>query len=367
MYHYIRTLIHRPAVGSTLGPKASSSVVALATSSKHIIQIVQLLEERRMCFSFCLNKNELLLLSGFGLLFQGLYLDRKGKLTQDSQRLMCSVIEKLERNKAPGAADFKKLACTMISIERGPKSIRGPADTTSRRKPNGIMPAPKVSLKGARKQLQAVASCVSGAIPRQMKQEDLPSRRATVPSLSTSNIDIYSRSDSQNSVSSATSEPSPQYSHTKPLSINRSPRQTVPYETPNLDYLSFNGDQTPSPNLPSSMPGIRYKDIDAAYGVTQQPQPPYDSLFPSPGMLSAYISPSPSSATYDWASEIWTMPSDPGTQPASARSVLSFSEEELTNGEEQSICDMGGEYRGIVMPNVDELGNFESLGASSGP
>ena len=45
-------------------------MVALASSSKHIIQIVQLLEERRMSFSFCLNKNELLLLAGFGLLYR---------------------------------------------------------------------------------------------------------------------------------------------------------------------------------------------------------------------------------------------------------------------------------------------------------
>ena len=45
-------------------------MVALASSSKHIIQIVQLLEERRMSFSFCLNKNGLLLLAGFGLLYR---------------------------------------------------------------------------------------------------------------------------------------------------------------------------------------------------------------------------------------------------------------------------------------------------------
>ncbi len=309
-----------------------------------------------MSFSFCLNKNELLLLSGFGLLFQGLDLDRKGKLIQDSQRLMCSVIEVLERSKASGAAEIKKLACAMISVEGGPQITQGPANTTARRKSDGIMAAPKVSLKGAKRHIQAVASRISGAVPRQMKQEDAPIRRATAHTRSTSKIVIYSRSDSQNSVSSAISEPLPQYSHTRALSINKSPRQAVAYETPNLDYLSFNNDQTPSPNFPSSISGVPFKDVDAAFGLTQQPQPPYDSLFPSPDVLSAYISPSPSSATYDWASELWTLPSDMGVQPASARSVLSFSEEELTSGEELSSCDMGGEYRGIVMPNADEFG-----------
>lgn len=316
-----------------------------------------------MSFSFCLNKNELLLLSGFGLLFQGLDLDRKGKLIQDSQRLMCSVIEILERNKAAGASEFKKVACAMISVERGPKSTRGPEDTTSRRKSDSNMPAPKVSLKAAKKQFQAVASRIAGGCPRQMKQEDLHSRRATAPTLSTSSIGIYSRSDSQNSISSTISEPLPQYNHARALSVKR-PRQTVPCETPNLDYLSFNDEQNPSPTFQSTTSGIPYKDIDAAYGLTQQPQTPYDGLFPSPDMLSAYISSSPSSATYDWTSEIWAMPSDLGTHPASARSVLSFSEEDLTSGEELSNCDMRGEYRGIVMPNVDEFGVLEGLEGS---
>jgi len=60
------------------------------------------------------------------------------------------------------------------------------------------------------------------------------------------------------------------------------------------------------------------------------------------------------------------MPPDLGTNPASARSVLSFSEEELTSGEELSSCDMGGEYRGIVIPNVDEFGVLEGLEGSFG-
>ncbi len=90
MYHCIRTLIHRPAVVPSLGHKADPSIVALAQSSKHIIQIIQLLEERRMSFSICLNKDNVLLLAGFGLLYQTLGLDRKGKLIQDSQRLLCT-------------------------------------------------------------------------------------------------------------------------------------------------------------------------------------------------------------------------------------------------------------------------------------
>ena len=96
----------------------SSSVFALADSSKRIIQIVQLLEERRMSLSFCLNKHELLLLSGFGLLFQGLDLKEDGRFIWDNQRLVCSVIEILGRNVGLGALEFKRLACSILAVER---------------------------------------------------------------------------------------------------------------------------------------------------------------------------------------------------------------------------------------------------------
>ena len=100
---------------SSSGAKAYSSVFALADSGKRIIQIVQLLEEMRMSFSFCLNKHELLLLSGFGLLFQGLDLKEDGKLIWDNQSLVCSVIAILGRNVGPGAIESKWLACSILA------------------------------------------------------------------------------------------------------------------------------------------------------------------------------------------------------------------------------------------------------------
>lgn len=351
-------------MGSSLGAKASPSVVALASSSKHIIQIVQLLEERRMSFSFCLNKNELLLLSGFGLLFQGLDLDRKGKLIQDSQRLMCSVMEILERNDAPGAAEFKRVACAMICVERSPKNTRTLEDNpVSRRKSDTGMPAPKVSLKAARKQLRAVASRFTSGSARHAKHEDALSRRATAPSLSTSNVTIYARSNSQNSISSAVSDPVPQHGHSRRLSNTKAPRQIAPLETPNLDFLSFNNEQNPTPNFLSPLSGNPIKESDhdrpSVHGIPPQPQHSYESLFPFPELLSTYVAQSPSSGTYDWASDLWAMPTDLSTYPASSHSVLSFSEEELTSGEELSSCDVGRGYRGIVMPHVEEVGQPE--------
>jgi hypothetical protein len=128
-------LIHRPAIGSSLGHKTSSSIISLADSSKHIIQIIQLLEERSMSFSFCLNKNEMLTLCGLSLLYQGLDLKQEGKLMQDGQRLVRIVIRYLEKADAPGAADFKRLALSMINADSQSKQ-----PTT---RSTNSMPAPK--------------------------------------------------------------------------------------------------------------------------------------------------------------------------------------------------------------------------------
>jgi hypothetical protein len=46
-----------------LGPKAAPALISLGDSSKHIIQIIELLEERNMSFSFCLNKEDTLIQS----------------------------------------------------------------------------------------------------------------------------------------------------------------------------------------------------------------------------------------------------------------------------------------------------------------
>jgi len=364
-YHYIRTLIHRPAVGSSLGNKATSSVIALAQSSKHIIQIIQLLEERRMSFSFCLNKVELLILAGFGLLFQGLNLDHKGKLIQDSQRLLCSVIEILERNVAPGAAEFKKVACAMMSIDHFSRNARALDEPAPRRKSNGSMPAPKIVSKSASR-FQAIASRLSTGNAPVIKRESSNGRRSTAPTLPTADIPFHARSNSQNSISSAVSDPLvAQYS--KRISTSQSPVQIEPVKPPNLDYLSFNKDPTPSPQRLSPVPGrsiksCGHKDVPTG-ALTQEAQPSLGGLLPSADIFSSYISYSPS-ADIDWCSDFWNGSSDLGNQPT--QSHVSFSEEELTSGEELSNCDSGGDLIGMTIPAVSGLVGLEGMDGNFG-
>ncbi|KAL8959326.1 MAG: hypothetical protein Q9193_003793 [Seirophora villosa] len=344
-YQYIRMLIHRPAVGSSLGARASSSVVALANSSKHIIQIIQLLEERRMSFSFALNKNELLLLSGFGLLYQGMDLNRKGKLMQDSQRLVYSVVALLERNAALGSAQFKEFACSMISVNSTAKPAEAlKASTNPRKKADVHMPSPTTKAKPGRKQMQAVAARFSTGSIASVKRETKGESSATTSTSSARPLQ-HSR---QFGVSSVTSEPSlPQ-----DLSLDlHQPLSTNSLDIPNLDYLSFGDDSGPTPSLPNTSGGDASKgfSMDEFTGcdLTSSLSSPLDNFFTSSDALSLFATPSPSATHLDWGSDLWAMPPDPGAQPA-AGSVLSFTESDVTSGEEWSVADVASEFPGIT-------------------
>merc|ERR1711964_851764 len=250
-YYYIRSLIHRPAVGSTLGTKSSPSVISLAESSKHIIQIVQLLVERGMSFSFCVNKNEMLTLCGLSLLYQGLDLKQTGKLMQDSTRLVSVVVKLLEKADAPGAADFKKLSTSLFKIDY-------------------------LSLSNTPVASQPQSPVQSRSQP--------PSHNAHTP--------IF---------------PNNGYSTTKSSGVSASEWEAL--------LGSLDGGQT---NL-------------------------YDAIYGGPALS---LTENPPSNYGDWSPDSqWDMTSltmnDFGSAPGAARSVLSFSEESLSSGEDLSTSELG--------------------------
>ncbi|KAK4195964.1 putative transcriptional activator protein [Triangularia verruculosa] len=120
-YYHIRTLIYRPAVTSSLGlPKAAPALLSVVESSKCMIQIIQLLEERSMSFSFCLNKYDTLILCGMVLLYQTLDLKPDSKVLKDHEKLVNGVIKVVDNANAPGCYDFKRVAGMLIAVEEVP-------------------------------------------------------------------------------------------------------------------------------------------------------------------------------------------------------------------------------------------------------
>lgn len=118
-YHYIRVLIHRPVVRSSEATaKTSPSFLAMTESSKHIIQIIQLLSERKLAFSFCLDRNYLLVLSGFAILYGAAHYQQKGSLAKESERLISGVVHELERAGYDRVNIFRKVAETFVHVEK---------------------------------------------------------------------------------------------------------------------------------------------------------------------------------------------------------------------------------------------------------
>jgi hypothetical protein len=351
-----------------MGSQASSSVNALAESSKRIVQIVQLLEERRMSFTFCVNKHELLILSGFGLLFQGLGLKKDGKLVRDHQKVIQSISQILERTHAPAGTPFKKFTCSLLAMDSPVPSpdIMLPDRPQPRNNPEPKMLAPPVCSKGPGRRLGTVPPRFpSGNDGRRPKEDYTLTRRSTVPDLTAPQ---YTRAGSQISISSVQSEPT-----IRRTSTISSPPQSLPSgEHLNLDYLSFGEDLSPVPSYPP--PPVASKptpspDWDRLLGYvdTNQNFTECENNYLTPDFFTPSLELPPGDAVQDCSAEMWNMSdNNNGVQNTEqARSVLSFSEESLTsNSEQQSSCDMANrEYLGYAVPHMvgENMGGMDTF------
>ncbi|KAF8467321.1 fungal-specific transcription factor domain-containing protein [Kalaharituber pfeilii] len=158
-YHYIRILIHRPVVRSTEGTLSSASFLSMAESSKHIVQIIQLFSERKLGFSFCLNKNHLLVVSGFAILYGTVNYQQKGPLVKESEKLISGVIHELEKSGYERVKAFRKIAETIVHIE---KLVTKDLGTVSVNSAQGLYTAlptsPTISHNQESRQLKKISS-----------------------------------------------------------------------------------------------------------------------------------------------------------------------------------------------------------------
>lgn len=270
-YHFIRTLIHRPAVCASMGDRSASSLMAMAGSSKSIVQILQLLSERGLSFSFCLNKEELLVLSGFGLLYQGLDLDNSSKVLQDNQKMLAVTIAQLDKIKAASASNFRRAVCSFLPVPTQRPTMKS-ATPLSRHNSDGSMPAPTTSAipSALKQQFKAMTSKFTSPSARSPGVTSNPSsnhRRATepnitpysqsIPTQSLPNLSPHSQyvapssepSRSPQNNSRQMTSPQPVSGPTNSHSNSNSDRRSLASHLTNLDYLSFSAESTPPPYL----------------------------------------------------------------------------------------------------------------------
>ncbi|RAH44767.1 C6 transcription factor FacB/Cat8 [Aspergillus brunneoviolaceus CBS 621.78] len=178
VYYFIRSLIHRPAVCFGEDCVRSPSLLVISDSAKHIIQILQLLDERRLCLSLSFNRKELIFATGLNFLWQNLNLKHDSKLAKESQKWITTVVDQLETESSPIAAEFNALARVMVSLDSHKHgSSIGPSD---------MSPPAQKPLKSPKKQLQSWKARLTGhSSPSQTEKQDSSSRRATISGAST--------------------------------------------------------------------------------------------------------------------------------------------------------------------------------------
>lgn len=322
-------------------------MISLASSSKSIIQILQLLEERNLSFTYCLNKAELLVTCGASTLLQSLNLPQDSKLSKDSQRSICIAINMLQRQGFYGTTDFERLVRSLRDTDfhtNGGETIPTGGTSTavsSNERPTGIEHAhaaahEKSSAKTGNKCYRAIA-------PSTHRQESSDISIKSSPSSSGPCVDT-----SQQKTSSPESS------------------------RPNLDYFSFS---TPScQDDPCKGSNEDQKCLDASdwnkllsslsedqssYGVDENDWPSINELLtPLHDEGSVESSKSMAESLSPGTSTL----SPTNSRATKSQSLLSFSDESFTSGEDFSSIDWGcsdqdGAFRAISMPVFDHENN----------
>lgn len=356
-YYYIRTLIFRPAVGSTLGPRAAPALMTIADASKHIVQITELLEERNLSFSFCLNKCDLLAMCALTLLYQVVDLKPESKVTKDNQRLVNLVLKTLERQKAPGSIELRKVANILIQVDGAPRS----PSVSSQGSPS--------SKSGHSHSRRKSGSSSKGNGHSSRKHDS--SRRMTAPNLPAATA-LSSGRQSFEMVS-----PESVLSGQDPLCLGLSdgmtPTSTSLPPKHNLDYLSLGN--TPSgsrPGTPSrsrqrsaptlmahqtqvmsnaqmaaKMAGVSSNEWEALLGTMDGGlHNVYDAIYGGSTLISEPALSTTGGSSSEWSPDSWdlssfTLDGAIGTARQAPQSVLSISEESLSSGEDLGASDLG--------------------------
>ena len=345
---------------------AGTAKVVLAACSKHIVQIMQLLSERSLSFSFCLNKNELLVGSGFGLLFQNLDLEGGSTLMKENQRLTFIIANMLDRQPSRASVEFRRISTALAMQHLAPRSNDPKRTPPTLSRHNSDSNLSQDGMSSAQKHIRAIMSRFSSNT-KPIRPDD---RRATLPV-----VPHTAANDSRTSLSSIRSEPSharseparspgmqmPNVNGTKPG--KQRPQSTIHTSSTNLDYLPLGSMITSAyPFAANGMMmgkgGASTTDWERLLGSLDNGQTNiYDGIYGGPpveALTEASALPPPADANLVWSpGDMWVTN---GTNSAVPQSVLSFSDESLTSSGEElpdlTLCQSNDSYKGIWIPEM---------------
>ena len=327
-----------------------------------MVQIAQLLEERNMSFSFCVNKYDLLALCGLTLLYQAANLKHDSKLNKEIQRLVSATIKSLNAAKAPGYIELARVASSLITLEEG---LCLPPVTSPQQK---SMAAPaqrgRSSSKGSKKKAEG-----------HVQQHD-KSRRMTVPNIGNHEpgFSLHQRQ----SFDGVTSTDSPATQHSTTISALQHGQAAAQRAAsgsrsiPNLDYLSLGNTpsqtQPPSPtgtsrmqtpnsmrsptgqlmasnNSGAKMTGVTTYEWETLLGSMDGGlNNVYDAIYGGPSLIGEPQATGSVNGN-GWSPDSWDLSGfnieEFGRHVPGAQSVLSISDESLSSGEELATSELG--------------------------
>lgn len=394
-YYYTRTLIYRPAISSSLGAKAASAMISVGESSKRMIQIVQLLEERNMSFSFCLNKSDTLILCGMALLYQTLDLKHDSKVYKDNEKLANDVVNIVTKLKTPGSYDFKRVTGLLVTIDEPVQSL----PTPPRQSPEACMAAPPRASPPAPIQTQNIQPTLARHGSNGMSETDLLIQQEKLRRMAMSGTPQQQRAElyrarSRSSFDSLRQEPMVSRREHR-LSLNQAQAAQAAMiarvsSKQNLDYLPLNSppSQPTSPiqargqqsnaatqlqqaqlyaQIQKGSTSISAADWDALLGsIEGGPLNIYDTMYGGPGLtLATTETPASVSSGTAWSPESWDLRSfnlgDFG--PGTTQSVLSISEDSLSPGDASS--DLGMSANSLDYTRASAAAGLVSITANS--
>lgn len=337
--------------------------MSISDSSKHIIQIADLLEERNLSFSFCMNKCDLLALCALTLLYQTIDLKRDSKLLRENERLVNDVLKTLRKNQSPGFVDLERATNVLVTVTNpsGPiptnKHARKPSTAASscRASPPTSYPKQSSPLLGSHYQ----ASVSEADLTRHQDKRWMGS----ISSVQGSSADGRPQPSSRQSFDGQRQDRQPSLSRASRLSPNAQARQ-------NLDYLSLNDASFTAKHAgssPTNMQGQPMGMQNGGQGYMNNAQSAaktnnlsgadWEALVGSmdSGMNNVYdviyggvtieAAMTGNSTGSEWSPDAWDLSNfnidEFGNNPAPPQSVLSMSDESLSSGEEVSPSELG--------------------------
>ena len=297
--------------------------------------------------------------AAFSILWQCMDLEDDSKLVKDNQKSLALLLVKLSKENGTASSEIQKVVSAFVTIG-SPRAIQPkkiPIDTNAARILSS-MPAPVTSKqKTTKKQLQAIASRFAGFGGKDAKNDSASKRKVVSPQIATTQLpgldSQYARAGSTVSLASTQSAPAMQLSTPSPRSILQA---VATNSAVNLDYFPLEVPLSLSSHNSSTtmLPPIRKQQsapagLEGWESLQYNGEPAHQVLYNTiePTALNKCVS----NPETEWTDDLWNLTSFAEKAPV-PQSLLSFSEESLTSGDD-FVFSTAGSHHGSMSTHDD--------------